>query len=68
MVDLPQFENLLLGLLGLVVGELDDVGFGRENGLVHVDLGVDVDGVVTDVEELNDLGLRELFDYALPCA
>jgi len=68
MVDLPQSENLLLGLLGLVVGELDDVGLGRKDGLVHVDLGVDVDGVVADVEELDDLGLRELFDHALPCA
>ena len=68
MVDLPQSENLLLSLLGLVVGELYDVRLGSKDGLVHVDLGVDVDGVVADVEELDDLGLGELFDYALPCA
>ncbi len=42
--------------------------FRSEKRLIYVDLGVDVDGVVADVEELDDLGLGELFDYALPCA
>jgi len=36
--------------------------FGREKWLVNIDLGVDVDRVVANVEELDDLGLRELFD------
>ena len=38
------------------------MGFGGEERLVHVDLRVRVDGVVADVEELNDPGLGELFD------
>ena len=37
---------------------------GSEQGLVHVHLGVSVDAVVADVEELNDLGFWELFDDA----
>jgi hypothetical protein len=49
-------------LEGFVVGELDDVRLGREKGLVDVHLRVGVDGVVADVEELDDLGLGELFD------
>jgi hypothetical protein len=40
------------------------VRLGREERLVHVDLGVDVDGVVSDVEELDDFGLRKLLDNA----
>ena len=35
---------------------------GREKRLIDIDLGVNVNRVVTDVEELDDLGLRELFD------
>ena len=38
------------------------MGLWREEGLVDVHLGVGVDGVVADVEELDDLGLGELFD------
>ena len=61
---LPQGEDGLLGLERLVVGELDYVWDGSEQGLVHVHLGVSVDAVVADVEELNDLGFWELFDDA----
>ena len=35
-----------------------------EEGLVDVDLGVSVDRIIADVEELNDLGFWELFDDA----
>jgi hypothetical protein len=38
---------------------------GGEQGLINVDLGVSVDGVVAYVEELDDLGFWELFDDAL---
>ena len=38
------------------------MGFRGEKRLVYVDLRVRVDGVVADVEELDDLGLGELFD------
>ena len=53
---------MLLGLEGLVAGELDDVRLGREKGFVNVDLRVCVDGIIADVEELDNLGLGELFD------
>jgi len=52
-------------LEGLVVRELDHVGFGREEGLVDVHLGVGVDAVVADVEELDDLRLWELLEDRL---
>ena len=35
-----------------------------EERLVDVDLGVSVDRIIADVEELNDLGFWELFDDA----
>ena len=35
-----------------------------KEGLVDVDLGVSVDAIVANVEELNDLGFWELFDDA----
>jgi hypothetical protein len=35
----------------------------RKEWLVDIYLGVDVDRVVSDVEELDDLRLGELFDY-----
>ena len=35
-----------------------------EEGLVDVDLGVSVDRIIADVEELYDLGFWELFDDA----
>ena len=35
-----------------------------EEGLVDMDLRISVDRIVTDVEELNDLGFWELFDDA----
>ena len=54
----------MLGLERLVVGELDYVGDGSKEGLIHVDLAVCVDGVVADVKELDDLGFWELFDDA----
>jgi len=38
---------------------------GGEQGLINVDLGVSVDGVVAYVEELDDLGFWELLDDAL---
>ena len=44
------------------------MGLWGEERLVDVDLGVDVDGVIADVEELDDLGLGELFDRALAAA
>ena len=62
---LPQSEDCLLGLQRLVIRELDHVRDGREQRLVHVDLGVSVDAVVADVKELDDLGFWELFDDAL---
>lgn len=58
---LPQGKNCLLGLERLVVGELDDMWSGSEQGLIYVDLGVCVDGVIAYVEELDDLGFWELF-------
>ena len=61
---LPQREHCLFGLERLVVGELDDMRDRGEQGLINVDLGVSVDGVVADIEELNDLGFWELFDDA----
>jgi len=65
LINLPQCEDCLLGLKRLVIGELDHVRNGSEQGLVHVHLGVGVDRVVADVEELDDLGFWELFDDAL---
>ena len=44
------------------------MGTRGEQGLVHLDLGVGVDGVVADVEKLNDLGFWELFDDAFATA
>ena len=35
-----------------------------EEGLVDMDLGVSVDRIIANVEELNDLGFWELFDDA----
>ena len=58
----------MLGLERLVVGELDDVGDRGKQGLIHVHLGIGVDRVVADVEELNDLGFWELFDDAFAAA
>lgn len=58
----------MLGLERLVVGELDYVRNRGEQGLVHMHLGVGVDAVVADVEELNDLGFWELFDDAFATA
>jgi hypothetical protein len=63
---LPQLKYLLSGLEGLVVGELNHVRFGRKERLVDIDLGVDVDGVVSNIEELDDFWLRELLDNAFP--
>ena len=62
---LPQREDCLLGLQRLVVRELNHVRDWGEQGLVHMDLGVSVDAVVADVQELNDLGFGKLFDDAL---
>ena len=36
--------------------------FRSEERLVYVDLRIRVDGVVADIEELDDPGLGELFD------
>ena len=66
--NLPQREDCLLGLERLVVSELDYVRDRGEQGLVHMHLGVGVDAVVADVEELNDLGFWELFDDAFATA
>lgn len=38
--------------------------FRGEERLVHVHLGVRVDGVVSNIQKLDDLGLRKLFDDA----
>ena len=62
---LPKLEGLLAGLEGLVVSELDNVRLRREKRLIHGDLRVDVDGVVGNVEELDDLGLGEKLNDAL---
>ena len=35
-----------------------------EEGLVDMDLGVGVNRIIANVEELNDLGFWELFDDA----
>ncbi len=40
------------------------MGDGSKEGLVDMDLGVGVDGVVADVKELDDLRFWELFDDA----
>ena len=40
------------------------MGDRSEEGLVNMDLGVGVDGIVSNVEELYDLGFWELFDDA----
>ena len=61
---LPQCQDRRLGLQGLVVGELDYMRDRSEERLVDVDLGVSVDRIIADVEELNDLGFWELFDDA----
>ena len=53
---------MLPGLEGLVTGELDDVRLGCEKRFVNIHLRVRVDGVIADVEELDNLGLGELFD------
>lgn len=63
---LPQFQDLLLDLEGLVVRELDHVRLCLEEWLVDVHLGVAVDAVVGDVEVLNDLRLGKLVDDASP--
>jgi hypothetical protein len=49
-------------LEGLVVGELDERGFRGEERLVDINLGIDVDGVVSNIEELNEFWLRFLFN------
>jgi len=41
---------------------LDDVWFWREERFIDIDLGVDVDGVVSDIKELDDFRFGELFD------
>lgn len=61
---LPQLQYLFLGLEWFVVRELDGQGLWGKEGLIYVDLGIDVDRVVTDVEELNDFGLLVLIDDA----
>ena len=63
-MDLPQLQYLFLGLEGFIVRELDHHRLWGEERLVDVDLGIDVDGVVADVEELNDFGSLVLFDHA----
>jgi hypothetical protein len=63
-MDLPQLQYLFLGLEGLVVGELNERGFGGEERLVDINLGIDVDGVVSDVQELNNFRLWLRFNYA----
>jgi hypothetical protein len=65
---LPESKNMFLGLLRFVVSELDYMRLGWEDGLIDTHLRVNVDWVVTDVKELDDLRLWELFDYALSCA
>ena len=42
-MDLPEAENLLFGLLGLIIGELDGVRLRGEERLVDVHLRVDMD-------------------------
>ena len=64
IVHLPQFQDLFLDLKGLVVGELDYVRDWSEEGLVDMDLGVGVNRIIANVEELNDIGFWELFDDA----
>ena len=66
-MNLPEFEDLLFDLERFVVGELDHIGLGLEQRFVHVDLGVDIDGVVCDVEVSDDLGSGELVFKTLPC-
>jgi len=63
--DLPQLQYLFLGLEGFVVRERDHHRLWGEERLVYINLGIDVDAVVTDVEELNDLWLLPLLDIAL---
>ena len=65
---LPECQDRSFGLEWLVVGELNHVGDGSEEGLVNMDIGIGVDGVIANVEELNDLGFWELFDDAFAAA
>jgi hypothetical protein len=60
--NLPQLQYLFLGLEGFVVRELDHRRLWRKERLVYINLGIDVDGVVTDVEELDDFRLVRLID------
>ena len=64
ILDLPQLQNLFFDLQRLVVGKLDDVGHWLEQGLIYMDLGIGVDGAVTDVQKLDNLRLRKLFNNA----
>ena len=41
---------------GLVVSKTDDGGNGFEEGLVDINIGLGVDGEVSQVEKLNDPG------------
>ena len=50
---------MFAGLKRFVVSELNDVRLRREKRLVYADLRVDVDGVVGNVEELNDFRFGE---------
>jgi hypothetical protein len=51
-------------LEGFVVGELNERWLWGEERLIYINLGIDVDGVVSDVKELNDFRLWVLFNYA----
>lgn len=63
--NLPKCEDCCFGLQGLVVGKLDYVGNGGEEGFVYVHVRVGVDRVVPYVEELNNFRFWKLVHNAL---
>lgn len=46
-----------LDLEGLVIGKADDGWDGFKEGLINIDIGLGIDGVIGQVEELDDAGL-----------
>ncbi len=54
-----EFEDFLLYLERFVVTEADDRGYSLEKGFINGDVGLCIDGVVSQIEKLNDSGLLE---------
>ena len=58
-IFVAEFEDFLLDLERLVVAEADDRGHSLEKRFINGDVGLGIDGEVSQVEELNDSGLLE---------